>query len=185
MKEYSPITSSTLLADVVNTNPAILSVLERLDIRLGFHEATVKDICSEYGLSSNLLISIFNIYANDGFEPQAKFLTKQDVLKLIRYLETSHNYYSKKSFPSLHGKIHLLLKEGDQSNAKILNKFYDDYSQEMKHHFLFEENIVFPFMKEQAQTEMERPVPFDITLFAENHGNIEDKLSDLKNTFLK
>ena len=40
-------------------------------------------------------------------------------------------------------------------------------------------------MKEQAQTEMERPVPFDITLFAENHGNIEDKLSDLKNTFLK
>lgn len=185
MNENYPITSSTLLADVVNANPAILSVLERLDIRLGFHEATVKEICTEYGLSSTLLISIFNIYASDSFEPQAKALTIQDVLKLIKYLETSHKYYSKKSFPALHGKIHRLLKEGDQNNAKILNKFYDDYSQEMKHHFLFEENIVFPFMKEQAQIEWERPVPFDITLFAENHSNIEDKLSDLKNTFLK
>ena len=179
------VSSTSHLADVVNANPGILSVLERLNIRLGFHEATIEDICKRYGLSENLVLSIFNIYNNSAYQPQADSLSKEDMSRLIAYLQTSHEYYSRKSFPALHNKIHRLLKEGDQNNAKIINRFYDDYSDEMRHHFIFEENIVFPFLKELLEKEETRSAPFDLQLFSENHTNIEEKLSDLKNTILK
>ncbi|MBQ4196735.1 MAG: helix-turn-helix transcriptional regulator [Bacteroidales bacterium] len=179
------ISSTSHLADVVNANPGILSVLERLNIRLGFHEATIEDICKRYGLSENLVLSVFNIYNNSAYQPQADSLSKEDMSRLIAYLQTSHEYYSRKSFPALHNKIHRLLKEGDQNNAKIINRFYDDYSDEMRHHFIFEENIVFPFLKDLLEKEEERAAPFDLQLFSENHTNIEEKLSDLKNTILK
>lgn len=179
------VSSTSHLADVVNANPGILSVLERLNIRLGFHEATIEDICKRYGLSENLVLSIFNIYNNSAYQPQADSLSKEDMSRLIAYLQTSHEYYSRKSFPALHDKIHRLLKEGDQNNAKIINRFYDDYSDEMRHHFIFEENIVFPFLKDLLEKEEERAAPFDLQLFSENHTNIEEKLSDLKNTILK
>ena len=179
------VSSTSHLADVVNANPGILSVLERLNIRLGFHEATIEDICKRYGLSENLVLSIFNIYNNSADQPQADSLSKEDMSRLIAYLQTSHEYYSRKSFPALHDKIHRLLKEGDQNNAKIINRFYDDYSDEMRHHFIFEENIVFPFLKDLLEKEEERAAPFDLQLFSENHTNIEEKLSDLKNTILK
>ncbi|MBQ2491903.1 MAG: helix-turn-helix transcriptional regulator [Bacteroidales bacterium] len=179
------VSSTSHLADVVNANPGILSVLERLNIRLGFHEATIEDICKRYGLSENLVLSVFNIYNNSAYQPQADSLSKEDMSRLIAYLQTSHEYYSRKSFPALHNKIHRLLKEGDQNNAKIINRFYDDYSDEMRHHFIFEENIVFPFLKDLLEKEEERAAPFDLQLFSENHTNIEEKLSDLKNTILK
>ena len=179
------VSSTSHLADVVNANPGILSVLERLNIRLGFHEATIEDICKRYGLSENLVLSVFNIYNNSAYQPQADSLSKEDMSRLIAYLQTSHEYYSRKSFPALHDKIHRLLKEGDQNNAKIINRFYDDYSDEMRHHFIFEENIVFPFLKDLLEKEEERAAPFDLQLFSENHTNIEEKLSDLKNTILK
>ncbi len=179
------VSSTSHLADVVNANPGILSVLERLNIRLGFHEATIEDICKRYGLSENLVLSVFNIYNNSAYQPQADSLSKEDMSRLIAYLQTSHEYYSRKSFPALHNKIHRLLKEGDQNNAKIINRFYDDYSDEMRHHFIFEESIVFPFLKDLLEKEEERAAPFDLQLFSENHTNIEEKLSDLKNTILK
>ena len=179
------ISSSSQLADVVNANPGILSVLERLNIALGFHEATIEDICKRYFLSEDLVISIFNIYANNGYTPRAESLSKSDITRLIRYLQTSHRYYSSKSFPSLHEKIHDLLQEGDRNNARILNQFYDDYSDEMARHFRFEEDIVFPFMEKLMEVGTGRMAPFDINLFAKNHKKAEEKLSDLKNTILK
>lgn len=179
------ITGKTHLADAVNANPAILSVLERLDIRLGFHEATIEEVCSRYNLSSLLLTDICNIYTREDYEPRADSLSIQDIKRLIGYLKTSHRYYSRNSFPKLHEKIHRLLKEGDESNAKILNKFYDDYDEEINHHFRFEEDMVFPFLERLLDGDKNNISPFDLHLFAKNHTNIEEKLSDLKNTILK
>ena len=179
------ITGKTHLADVVNANPAILSVLERLGIRLGFHEATIEEVCSRYNLSSLLLTDICNIYSRDGYEPRADSLSIQDIKRLIGYLKTSHDYYSRSSLPKLHEKIHLLLEEGDRNNARILHKFYDDYDEEINRHFRFEEEIVFPFLESLLDGDKNNIAPFDLHLFAENHTNMEDKLSDLKNTILK
>ena len=186
MEETNLIYPATRLADVVNSNPAILSVLERLGIKLGFHEATAEDICLRYGLSTHLFLDICNIYILSDYEPRANSLSTQDIIRLVGYLQTSHRYYSRKSLPALHRKIHRLLSSGNEANARILNKFYDDYLEEIKHHFRFEEDIVFPFVKHIAQGLSDSEgARFDISLFEENHTNIEDKLSDLKNTVLK
>ena len=187
MNETHLITHSSRMADVVNANPAVLSVLDRLGIRLGFHEATVEDICNRYGLSTHLFLDVCNIYCNKHYEPRSGQLSGQDISKIISYLQTSHKYYSTKSLPALHHKIHRLLAGGNESNAAIINKFYDDYLEEITRHFRFEEEVVFPGVKNllaehgsPSQTEN-----FSTGTFEENHSNIEDKLSDLKNTILK
>ncbi|MGM9774926.1 MAG: hypothetical protein ACI3Y2_06980 [Candidatus Egerieousia sp.] len=42
------------IADVISDNPVLLSVLERLGIKLGFGEATVGQICEQYNYSPRL-----------------------------------------------------------------------------------------------------------------------------------
>lgn len=185
MKEEQIVSELSILADAVSANPALLSVLDRLGIRLGFHEATIKDVCNKYGLSALLLTDICNIYICKDYKPRTEVLSKQDTRRLIGYLKTSHRYYSQKSFPELHSKIHRLLKEGDQSNAKILNKFYDDYDEEINRHFIFEEETVFPFLEDLLEGKTALVNPFNLGRFEENHTNIEEKLSDLRNTILK
>ena len=51
------------VADLLANDGNLLSILQRLDIRLGFGEATIADICARYGISTELFIMICSIYS--------------------------------------------------------------------------------------------------------------------------
>lgn len=176
----------TKLADIVSSNPIIISVLERLAIKFGFGEATIGQICSKYDFSPELLIEICNIYTIDGYKPTIEKISLEDITKLLDYLLSSHNYYNKKSLPALHKKIHKLLEKGSLDNKKILNKFYDDYNAELTHHFEYEEKEVFPYVRNLIEKKKGREKnKITISDFEKNHTNIEEKLADLKSIVLK
>ena len=179
------ITEKSKLADVIASNPLLVSVLERMNVKLGFHEATVEQICHRYKLSAHLFTNICNIFYSSEFEPQVDLLTAKDLEHLVNYLKVSHKYYSKKIFKSLHQKIHKLLEGKDPNNQKILNKFYDDYQTELMHHFNFEEETVFPYLLSLIKGKSDGSTAFKVMQFTENHTGIEDKLADLRNIILK
>lgn len=170
------------IADII-TDSKILSVLERLNIKLGFGEATVEDICKKYNLSTNLFLMICNIYSFDDFTPNIDGLTQNDIPKIVGYLQKSHEYWLSSCFPQLHKNIHTMLDSCDEVNKKILNKFYDDYDVEVKKHLDYEEHTVFPYVLSIGIGKGNGK--FRIKDFEENHSDLDEKMSDLKNIVMK
>lgn len=173
------------LADMILADCNLLSILERLNIRLGFGEASVTDVCQKYKLSTELFLIICNIYSFEDYTPHIDALTKDDIAKTLTYLHTSHQYYSKACFPHLHENIHLMMEECDELNSKIINKFYDNYDTEVSNHFDYEEGIVFPYVESLLTGENCKSLDYNIAQFERNHSNIDEKLNDLKNIIIK
>lgn len=186
MNKSTTIYSSRMkMADLLASDMSLLSILQRLDIKLGFGEATVAEVCREYGISTDLFLIICNIYSFRDYTPQVETLTKDDIKSITTYLRASHKFYTSISFPQLHSNIHMLVKELDEVSRKLIDKFYDDYDNEVTSHFRYEEETVFPYIEKLTSGELQENSMYNITQFEHNHSNINEKLSDLSNIIIK
>lgn len=173
------------VSDLLACDSSLLSILQRLDIRLGFGEATVAELCTRYGISADLFLMICNIYSFREYVPQVESLGKSDIKNITTYLRASHRYYTGVCFPAIHERIHRMVKELDEMSRKLIDKFYDDYDNEVNSHFMYEESVVFPYIESlMADKCMERG-KYSISQFEHNHSNINEKLNDLKNIIIK
>lgn len=174
------------VADLIAADNTLLSILRRFEIRLGFGEATIEDICKRYKISTALFLEICNIYSFRHYQPQIGSLEPKDIKSITTYLQASHKYYSEVCFPAIHEEIHLLVKELDDVSRHLIDKFYDDYDNEVSNHFSYEEERVFPYIKAlQEKGKNNSDEKYNISYFEENHGNISEKLNDLKNIIIK
>ena len=64
-----------------------------------------------------------------------------------------------------------------------MRNFFSGYKDELLKHFAFEEEEVIPYVA--GLLEGRRSQTFNIHYFEENHTNIDEKLSDLKNIVMK
>lgn len=177
-------TTRMKVADLLTSDGSLLAVLKRFNIKLGFGEATVQELCSRYGISADLFLAICNIYSFKEYTPEIETLGKNDVESLTRYLRVSHKYYTESSLPALHNKIHIMVKELDDMSRKLIDNFYDDYDNEATRHFEYEENTVFPYI-ESLTNNKETSGCYSITEFEDCHSNIGEKLNDLRNIITK
>lgn len=177
-------TTRMKVADLLTNDGNLLTVLKRFDIKLGFGEATVQELCSRYGISAELFLAICNIHSFKEYTPEIEALGKNDVESLTRYLRVSHKYYTENCLPALHRKIHIMVKELDDVSRKLIDKFYDDYDNEATRHFEYEENTVFPYI-ESLTRERGANGSYSITEFEDCHSNIGEKLNDLRNIITK
>ena len=186
MNKNNTIYSSRMkMADLVASDMCLLSILQRLDIRLGFGEATVAEVCAQHNISAELFLMICNIYSFRDYEPQIETLTDDDIRNITTYLQASHKFYRNICFPTLHNHIHSMVKELDDVSRRLIDKFYDDYDSEVNNHFQYEEEIVFPYIDKLLNNGPSADNGYRISLFEHNHGNVNEKLNDLSNIIIK
>lgn len=173
------------MADLVASDISLLTILQRLDIALGFGEATVAEVCAQHNISADLFLMICNIYSFRDYSPQIETLTDDDIRSITTYLRASHRFYSTICFPTLHNNIHRMVKELDDVSRRLIDKFYDDYDNEVTNHFRYEEEVVFPYIEELFAKDGCKENPYSIGQFEHNHSNINEKLNDLKNIITK
>ena len=173
------------VADLIASDGKLLSILQRLGIRLGFGEATIAEICDRYGISTELFLVICNIYSFIDYYPLVDSLNENDIKSITTYLRASHRYYTEVCFPTIHENVHRLVKELDEISRKLIDKFYDDYDNEVSNHFRYEEEIVFPYIENLMAGNLCDREKYSISLFEHNHSNINEKLNDLKNIIIK
>lgn len=173
------------LCDMISVDCDLLFILQRLNIKLGFGDATIEEVCHMNNMSIDLFLIIANVYSFEKYVPNIDLLGAKDIPALIAYLRASHKHYSEKLFPHLHAQIHLLVKDFDKVNKKVINKFYDKYDAEVANHFAYEEEQVFPYIESLIGTGKERNTEYSIETFEENHSNIDEKLNDLKSIVIK
>ena len=174
------------LADLLESDYRLLSIVSRLNIPLGFGETTVGEMCHRHGLSPQIFLLICSIYSSDGsFEPQPDNLEVGDLGDIMNYLHRSHLYYSGTVIPRLGTRIGEMMNACDAIHRKILNTFYSDYCREVANHFDYEEQTVFPYIRALLAGETPAHHGYSIEKFEENHSDIDAKLSDLKSIIIK
>lgn len=171
------------LAELININYNLLGVLSRFDMKLGFGEETVGEACARYGLDVSTFLLICNIYTFDTFVPSKDLLDTVNVLDIVRYLHSSHSFYIDFSLQSLEESLEKMLEPCDERRKKVIWKFFKDYRDELARHFEYEEKTVFPYVESVVHYASDSS--FRIIQYEENHTNVEEKLSDLKNIVMK
>ena len=180
----SPIFSADdKLYDIVSTNPKLLLLLSRFGIELGFGDQNVHEVCQRNHISTDLFLLVCNIYSNPDYTPRRSDFEAIDMEGLLPYLQASHQYYTEVRFPHIEEHLQHILDAAQPRHAKMLQRFYEDYRNEVNQHFKYEEEVVFPYILSLCQGKADRK--FGIGEFKENHTNIEDTLEDMMNILIK
>ena len=171
------------MTELVERDFHLLGLLSRLGIDQRFGERSVSDICGEAGIDPDTFLLLCEVYATPDFRPTAQMLRSCRVEDILFYLSRSHDYYVNRSLVDLSSSIEALIEPCSPTQKMVIRKFFSDYRTELQRHFDYEELSVIPYVRNLLQGD--RNTSFSIDWFEENHAQIHETLSDLKNLIMK
>ena len=183
------------LAVVIHHDFDLIPVINRFGIQLGFGDGTIEDICKKKKVNTEFFLSIINTYHDPQYFPK-KHLLSYPASTLILYLQKAHQYYLEQKIPEIKSLISQLteLAKHDKDNYQLAWDFFDEYHKELLNHIEREENVVYPYVWELEQTIEKGTISDDlltkletysISVYEEDHDDVEEKLYDLKNLIIK
>lgn len=182
LPHHFPFTEGITLAELIETNYKLLSVLSRLGMNLSFGDVSVADACGRYGLSTNLFLMICNLYTCSDYKPDVSSLSADDIARTLRYLRLSHNYYMTVQLPKVQRGVVALAGDCNDIQEKVLIKFFEELVTEIGSHFEREERIFANIDRRLAgESGVECP-PLDVDA---DHDDIGDKIDDIKSIVIK
>lgn len=182
LKGMTKINKHMKMSELVETNYHLLSILSRLGVDESFSGRTVEDQCARYGLDADTFVLICSVYTYADYKPTEEELRNANIADILRYLHSSHNYYINSALKRLSPSIEQIVAPTSQVQQKVIRRFFDNYKSELNKHFAYEEEIVIPYVHELLSGHKEGN--FSMAIFKENHSNIDESLSDLKNLIM-
>ena len=171
------------MSELVESNYHLIGILSRLGIKGSFSDRTVEEVCRRYGFDPDTFILLCSVYTFRDYKPSDAALRACNLSDVLRYLHSSHEYYVDSALTSLSPSIEEMIAGTTPVQQSVIRKFYGDYRSELVKHFAYEEETVIPYIRELM---LGRPRPgFTIADFEENHSNVDESLSDLKNIVLQ
>ncbi len=183
------------LATVIHKDHTLLPVINRLGVKLGFGDSTIKQLCVREGIDVTFFVEIINVFHNESYFSKKKLLDFS-VTVVIDYLLKTHKYYLEYVLPEQERLIDLFLlncQNGCKEN-ELIQKFYNKFREEFINHVEFEESRVFPYileLNEMVQHPSKKSVlsdqfkNFTIKGFEQEHSDMDEKMLDLKNIIIK
>lgn len=168
------------MTELLEINPQLILMLPRFDMKLGFGEKRVGEICDENHVPSSLFLLLCNVYSFDSYEPTEDEIAAIDGKHLVDYLVASHSYYRDQRLKHIGKHIERIAAEAGNIGA-VLIQFFKDYNNEVESHFKLEEQNLFPILSDELVDEQD----FNSDFLEESHDSIGDKLSDLTNIIIK
>ena len=176
-------TPQTKVAEILDRDSSLIDVLDRLGIPLGFRENTLGEVAFLHGMDPDTACLICNVYTFDQYDPDPETLAAGRITDVVKYLRNSHRTYLTTELVWLEQSLCKLIAPFSDKQQKVIWRFFNEYKTELEKHFAFEEEKVLPYIQDLLFGR--DPQGFTISQFAENHSNIEEKLSDLKNLVMK
>ena len=171
------------MSELMESNYHLLGLLMRLGIRGSFADRSVEDVCKRYDLDADTFLLLCAVYSAHEYKVTDAELRRCRIPDLIRYLHSSHEYYLNSALVSLVPSLDDLLEPTTPASRKAIGKFFEDYRTDLAKHFAYEEDTVIPYVQGLL-----KGIPtegFSIATFEDNHSNIEESLSDLKNIIMQ
>ncbi len=172
--------------DLIDENHNLLLMLQHFDIDFRVDDSTVAQLCEQQGIRMELFIAVANLY--NGYYPRKNPLeTIDDLERVVRFLRNSHNYYRNDRYPQMKDYIHQLQEHNPGSKElELLEKFFNEYFDEVMEHFDYEDNVAFPYFINLFNNPHDTNIQiYSAYEYKEHHTDIELKLKDLKSLLLK
>lgn len=180
---------------VVLDNSRLLPLLHRFNMKLGFGEKTVEDVCSEHGVNSGFFLEIANAYLDESYTP-GEDLISYPLEAVVHYITSTHSYYTQIALPAIEDKIGRLLKNSSlpDKEIRLLSNFFEDYKKDFLIHVSREEEEVLPYvLKLEKQDKSEFPDKdfldflnsYSIREFEQEHERLETSLEHLSELIIK
>jgi regulator of cell morphogenesis and NO signaling len=183
------------LASVIHKDHSLLPVINRLGIKLGFGDKTIRNICEEKGIDLNFFVETINVFHYEAYFPEKRLLDFS-VSMVIEYLLKTHKYYIEYLIPENDRLIELFLAASPDESTEndLVRRFYAKFKEEFVIHMNFEERVMFPYILELNEA-IVNPVThvafqqkypgYSIEGYEKEHSNMDDKMDDLKNIIIK
>ena len=180
------IKADMILSELVLENPSILLMMEFFEIDTPINDLTVAEICQKHNIHSDTFIVFANLY--NGFLPNTRNTPRGevDIMTVIQFLKHTHQFYIKEKYPKIQHYIKGLYNKQDRAKIERIEFFFKDYFDEVLEHLRYEDEIAFPYFCKLIENDLDiAEMNFSVNEYRTHHGDIETKLSDLKNLLIK
>lgn len=166
------------MRDIINDNSALLTVINRFSISLGFGDKSVATVCAENNVDTDTFLSVVNLISGKVWSGYGISLRP-----LLGYLRKSHQYILNHTLTT----IKKTLIEGIQQTttseiAMFILKFYDGYMEEVRKHTEYEEKVVFAYVENLLRGQVTDK--YQISDFSSRHEHMAGTLDELKELFI-
>lgn len=177
------------MSDILLNNPYLLLLLEHFGIHIPVQDKSLKTICEENNLNTELFLVFANLYNGEQYTP-IKPLSFHDTLSIITYLKNNHKFYSEEIYPNILSTIEHMAKANNHKEMALVPKFFVDYFNEVSAHLEYENSVVYPYVLDLYErinnpTQTKKETKYSVVNYKEHHNDIEEKLNDLKNLLIK
>jgi len=171
------------MTELVDRDFHLLGLLSRCGIDERFGDRSVEQVCEAAGFDPDTFLLLCEVYSSTDFRPNSEMLRACRVKDILQYLHQSHDYYVNRSLVDLASALEALTAPCTPTQKQVIHRFYSDYRTEMQRHFDMEEKTVIPYVRNLLLGF--RNTSYTIDRFEENHAQIHETLSDLKNLIMK
>lgn len=172
------------MSRLICDNYPMLLVMSRFGIDLGFGDDTIEEVCAKNGVDLKTFLAVVNLLiANENGRSAKVDYEEISLQSMILYLHNSHSYFLKYRLPSIRTKLIDALQQNDDSITTVIVNYYDEYVAEVHKHMMYEENVLFPYIKSVIG---EHPTDdCSAESYSKHHDKVEAKLSELKSILIK
>ena len=195
MKNQKMYEADDKMISLIRDNYDLLQSLGSFGISLGFGDKTVQETCEDNNVDTYTFLAVVNFVVNGCDERSmvngqwsmvngqwSMVNEKISVPTLLHYLEASHAYFLDFQLPYIRRELTESLNEND-SLARLILRFYDEYAREIRQHMKYEQKTLFPYVESLLEG---RPTnDYNVETFSKHHGAADKKLRELKLLIIK
>jgi len=189
------ITRERLMYRVILENLQLLPLLPRFNLKPGFGELSVDEVCQAHEVNTDFFLEMANAYLDEFYIP-GEGLSLFSLDTMVNYITSTHAYYTDIALPTVEEKIHRLMEGSKLSEKEIhlVTTFFNDYKKDFMAHITQEEEHILPYVLElERQSALERPDPgfiqklqsYSISEFEKEHDRLEISLKHLSELIIK
>jgi regulator of cell morphogenesis and NO signaling len=183
------------MCQAVFENMQLLPLLPRFQMKLGFGEMSVEEVCKAHEVNPDFFLEIANAYLDEAYIP-GEGLSLFSLGTVVDYLKGTHAYYLDIALPMVEEKIFRLLAQSSLSEKEVglVSGFFNDYKQEFLTHISEEEQYILPYILElEKQSALDKSDPvflkkiqsYSIREFEQEHDRLETSLEHLSRLIIK
>lgn len=171
------------MSDLICENYPMVLVMSRFGIALGFGEKNIGEVCRLNGVDACTFLAVVNFLTEGVATPMTNNHTCFSIEALMTYLHNAHDYFLTFRLPHIRRKLTEAITDCPKDVAFVIQKFFDEYAEEVNKHMLYEEKTVFPYIRDLINGK--KDPKYNISIFRKRHDQIEMKIIELKNIIIK
>lgn len=178
------------MSGVVEAHTSLIPVLNRLGIRLGLQDKSVREVCEEHGLDTDFVLIIINAFLNEEYFPERR-LKMFHVSQIIDYLDKTNQYYLRYQLPNIARHTHSFIAQSPaNATLGLIGRFFASFEEQLTHRIHEDEQEWFPYCLALSRRLEQNPTfdvdkPFAIPDKFPLDDPIEALLADLKRIMIK